>query len=109
MKPLFNSRLVALLFALMLVSAQLTAAEEVARCGSTASLTSLFAQLRLLGSSQSTVAQSKVQLGTAASGVIYCSEQGDPFDTCNGCNQSGCTCDSSHWWYSVCCCDASVE
>lgn len=45
----------------------------------------------------------------AASTVLFCSEQGDPFNTCNGCPGpgSGCTCDSSGWWYSVCCCDAS--
>ena len=103
MKPL-NPKLVALFFALALISGQLIAAEDGIRYNHDSSLASLFSQLRLFGSSQSVVEQS-----TASGPTIYCSEQGDPFNTCYGCNQSGCTCDSSGWWSSVCCCDSSVK
>jgi hypothetical protein len=72
MKPLLNLKLVALVFASVVVAT----AEKSAASGTV---------------------------------VIYCSEQGDPFNTCNGCDQPSCTCDSSGIWYSVCCCDSSAQ
>jgi len=110
MKPLLTPKVVALFFAFALVSGQLAAAENVARCDDGFSLASFFSQLNSFGSSQSTT-QSTAAPSTAASDsvVIFCSEQPDPFNTCNGCNQPGCTCDDSGWIYSVCCCDSSVS